>query len=169
MRLIGMGLVLISGGLLGFSQAFRYEEILDNMQRLIELLNYLIGQIKTEGNTLPEAICKVSARQSEAVGEFLQNTAKKIRNNEGKEFCLIWEEEMAKLPLQLPLKIKKEWIHMFRQTGFYDSDGQLQQLLYVQKKIMDEKRAMELQKKDQCRLYRSMGFFISLFLVILLW
>lgn len=169
MRFIGVFMVLFSGCLLGFSQAFSYEETIENMKKLAQIIDLLTGQIQTEGDTLPEAICKVSFRQDGNIGDVLQNTAKSIERNEGKELFSIWEEEMSKLHLQLPSKIETEWIHIFDQTGFYDQNGQLKQLIKVQKFMEEEIERMETQKRDKCRLYQSMGFFVSLFVIILLW
>lgn len=169
MRVIGGILVLFSGVFWGFEKAFTYEEMHVNLQHFMKIIELMIAQIKTEGATLPEAICKVSFRQDGAIGKVLQDAAASIKINEGKELNLIWKEQMNHMPMALPTKIEKEWIHLFDQTGFYDRDAQLKQLQYVYETMKDEYEQMDKQKKEKCRLYQSMGFLISLFVIILLW
>lgn len=170
MRIIAGILVLLSGVFLGFEKAFTYEEMHGNLNHVIKIIELMITQIKTEGATLPETICKVSFRQDGEIGKVLQDTATSIKINEGKELNLIWKEQMKHhMPMALPTKIEKEWIHLFDQTGFYDRDAQLKQLQYVYEIMKDEYEQMDKQKKEKCRLYQSMGFLISLFVIILLW
>ena len=169
MQLVGGILVLFSGVCLGFKQAFTYEEMQGNLHLFMKTIEFMIAQIKTEGATLPEAICKVSFRQDGEIGKALQDTAETIKLNEGKELNLIWKEQMKHMPMVLPTKIENEWIHLFDQTGFYDRDAQLKQLQYVYEMMKDEYEQMDKQKEEKCRLYQSMGFLISLFVIILLW
>lgn len=168
-RILGGLLLLFSGVLLGFEKSFCYEDCIENLKLLSETIEFLIGQIQTESATLPEAICRVSFRQDGPIGEILQNISKKYEQNEGKELFFIWQEEMKELPLKLPTKIANTWVHLFDQTGFYDRKGQLLQLMNAEETIRQETEDMEKQKKDKCRLYRSMGFMVSLFFIILLW
>ena len=160
---------MLSGMFLGFEKAFTYEEIQENLNEFMKIIELMIAQIKIEGATLPEVICKVSFRQDGEIGKVLQDTAETIKLNEGKELNLIWKEQMKHIPMVLPTKIENEWIHLFDQTGFYDRDAQLKQLQYVYEILKDEFKQMDKQKKEKCRLYQSMGFLISLFVIILLW
>lgn len=160
---------MFSGMFLGFEKAFTYEEIQENLNEFMKIIELMIAQIKIEGATLPEVICKVSFRQDGEIGKVLQDTAETIKLNEGKELNIIWKEQMNHMPMVLPTKIEKEWIHLFDQTGFYDRDAQLKQLQYVYEIMKEEFKQMDKQKKEKCRLYQSMGFLISLFVIILLW
>lgn len=160
---------MLSGMFLGFEKAFTYEEIQENLNEFMKIIELMIAQIKIEGATLPEVICKVSFRQDGEIGKVLQDTAETIKLNEGKELNMIWKEQMNHMPMVLPTKIENEWIHLFDQTGFYDRDAQLKQLQYVYEILKDEFKQMDKQKKEKCRLYQSMGFLISLFVIILLW
>lgn len=160
---------MLSGMFLGFEKAFTYEEIQENLNEFMKIIELMIAQIKIEGATLPEVICKVSFRQDGEIGKVLQDTAETIKLNEGKELNMIWKEQMHHMPMVLPTKIENEWIHLFDQTGFYDRDAQLKQLQYVYEILKDEFKQMDKQKKEKCRLYQSMGFLISLFVIILLW
>ena len=76
---------------------------------------------------------------------------------------------METLSLALPETIRKEWIHMLDQTGFYDREIQLKQLADVNAHMKQEYELMNKKKKETCRLYQSMGLLISLFVIILLW
>lgn len=160
---------MFSGMFLGFEKAFTYEEIQENLNEFMKIIELMIAQIKIEGATLPEVICKVSFRQDGEIGKVLQDTAETIKLNEGKELNTIWKEQMNHMTMVLPTKIEKEWIHLFDQTGFYDRDAQLKQLQYVYEIMKEEFKQMDKQKKEKCRLYQSMGFLISLFVIILLW
>ena len=169
MKIIGSGLVLFSGVMLGFYKAFRYMEIQENLQMMISVMEMFIGQIRTERATLKEAVCRISVRQSGEIGRVLQSTAESIQKNDGKELYLIWQEEMETLSIALPETIRKEWIHMLDQTGFYDRKIQLKQLADVNTHMKQEYELMNKKKKETCRLYQSMGLLISLFVIILLW
>ena len=76
---------------------------------------------------------------------------------------------METLSLALPETVRKVWIHMFDQTGFYDREIQLKQLADANEQIKQEYELMNKKEKETCRLYRSMGLLISLFVIILLW
>lgn len=169
MKIIGSGLVLFSGVMLGFYKALRYMEIQENLHMMISVMELLIGQIKTERATLKEAVCRISVRQSGEIGRVLQSTARSIQKNDGKELYMIWHEEMETLSLVLPETVRKVWIHMFDQTGFYDRKIQLKQLADANEQIKQEYELMNKKEKEACRLYRSMGLLISLFVIILLW
>lgn len=169
MRLFGGMLFLLGTVGIGFYQSFAYEWGIEALRQALDMMRYLMAQIQTENATLPESICKVSVRMDGPIGEVLQNISRKQGENDGKPLFQIWQEEMADLRECFSPKEGELLVHMFDQTGFYDTQTQLQRLKMNLELFTEEIRKREEQKENRCRLYRSMGLMAGIFVIILLW
>lgn len=169
MRILG-GIIFLLGTVgLGMFQSVSYEEEIESLKQAADMMRFLITQIQSENASLPESICKVSVRMEGYIGKILQNIQKKTLENDGKPLSAIWQEEMSGLSEYFSNKNLDLLVHMFDQTGFYDTKAQLQRLQMNLEVFTEEIRSREEQKEKRCRLYQSMGLMVGIFVIILLW
>lgn len=169
MRILG-GIIFLMGTMgFGIYQAVSYEEAIAMLKQAADMLRYLIAQIQTENASLPESICKVSSRMDGVIGKILQDIQKRNNQNDGKPLYQIWQEEMMQLNGYLPAGELDLLVHLFDQTGFYDTKAQLQRLQLNLESMTEEIRLREEQKEKRCRLYQSLGLMVGIFVIILLW
>jgi stage III sporulation protein AB len=169
MRMLGSIIFLLGTSGFGIYQSFLYENEISYLRQAADLMRYLIAQIQVENASLPESICKVSVRMNGIIGEILQNIQKINNKNDGKPLNEIWQEEMEGLKEFFPPSDAELLIHLLDQTGFYDSQTQLQRLQMNLEIFTEEIQTKESQRENRCRLYQSMGFLAGIFVVILLW
>lgn len=169
MRILGGLIFLLGTAGFGMYHAASYEAGIEALKQAADMMRYLITQIQVENASLPESICKVSARMEGPIGEVLQNIQKSNKQNDGKPLFEIWQEEMSALDEEYTSKDLELLVHLFDQTGFYDTKAQLQKLQMTLETFTEEIRLREGQKEKQCRLYQSMGLMIGIFVIILLW
>lgn len=169
MRVVG-GVVFLLGTVgLGIYQVTDYELAIAIRKQVYEMIRYLIAQIQVEHASIPDSICKVSARLSGVFGEILQNIQKQYMENEGKPLFTIWQEEMGLVQEYLNDEDTKLLLQLFDQTGFYDTRTQLKKLQMTLDIFEEEIKELETQREKRCRLYQSMGLMIGIFVIILLW
>lgn len=169
MRVVG-GVVFLLGTIgLGIYQVTDYELAIAIRKQVYEMIRYLIAQIQVEHASIPDSICKVSARLSGVFGEILQNIQKQYMENEGKPLFVIWQEEMGNVQGYLNDEDTKLLIQLFDQTGFYDTKTQLKKLQMTLDVFGEEIKELETQREKRCRLYQSMGLMVGIFVIILLW
>lgn len=169
MRILGGVIFLLGTVGFGMYQSMAYEKGIEALRSAADMMHYLISQIQIENASLPESICKVSFRMDGFIGEVLQNICKRNNKNDGKPLFEIWQEEMAVLEERFHPKDLELLIHMFDETGFYDTKTQLQRLQINLEVFSEEIKARESQRENRCRLYQSMGLMIGIFVIILLW
>jgi len=169
MRILG-GMIFLLGTVgLGIFQSLSYEKKIESLKQAADMMRYLMGQIQVENTSLPESICKVSVRMDGPIGNVLQNIQKRNNKNDGKPLFEIWQEEISGLDELFSAKDLDMLVHIFDQTGFYDTKTQLQRLQMNLEIFTEEIRAMEGQRENRCRLYQSMGLMVGIFVIILLW
>lgn len=169
MRVVG-GVVFLLGTVgLGIYQVTDYELAIAIRKQVYEMIRYLIAQIQVEHASIPDSICKVSARLSGVFGDILQNIQKQYMENEGKPLFTIWQEEMGNVQEYLNDEDTKLLLQLFDQTGFYDTRTQLKKLQMTLDIFEEEIKELETQREKRCRLYQSMGLMIGIFVIILLW
>lgn len=169
MRILGGTIFLLGTVGFGLFQSMAYEKGIEALRRAADMMRYLISQIQIENASLPEGICKVSFRMNGIIGEVLQNIWERNNKNDGKPLYEIWQEEMAALEGHFQTRDLEMLIHMFDETGFYDTKTQLQRLQMNLEVFSEEIRIREGQRENRCRLYQSMGLMVGIFVIILLW
>lgn len=169
MRILG-GIIFLAGTVgYGIYQSFAYDNKTAMLRQAVEMMRYLISQIEIENASLPDSICKVSVRMEGVIAEVLNNMTKCIRKNDGKALSEIWQEEIGALSGQFSEKDMELLIHMFDQTGFYDTKTQMQRLKINLEAFTEEIGIREAERESKCRLYQSMGLMLGIFVIILLW
>lgn len=169
MRILG-GIIFLLGTVgMGLFQSLSYDKEISALKQGADMMRYLISQIEIENASLPESICKVSFRMDGFIGEVLQNIRERNNKNDGKPLFEIWQEEMTGLEEHFTQKDMELLIHMFDETGFYDTKTQLQRLKMNLEIFSEEIQAREAQRESRCRLYQSMGLMVGIFVIILLW
>lgn len=169
MRILG-GIIFLLGTVgMGVFQSMSYDRGTGALRQAADMMRYLISQIEIENASLPESICKVSFRMDGFIGDILQNIRERNNKNDGKPLFEIWQEEMAGLEEQFSSKDRELLLHMFDETGFYDTKTQLLRLKMNLETFSEEIKAREAQRESRCRLYQSMGLMVGIFVIILLW
>lgn len=169
MRILG-GIIFLAGTVgYGIYQSSAYDNRTAMLRQAVEMMQYLISQIEIENASLPESICKVSVRMEGGIAEVLKNMTKCIRENDGKPLSEIWQEQIGILKEAFSVKDMELLLHMFDQTGFYDTKTQMQRLKVNLEAFMQEIGIREAERESKCRLYQSMGFMLGVFVMILLW
>ena len=169
MRIVGGSIFMLGTSGLGLYQVADYELAIAVRKQVCDMLRYLIAQIQVEHASIPDSICKVSARLSGVFGEILQTIQKHYMENEGKPLFIIWQEKMQCVEAYMSAEDAGLLIGLFDQTGFYDTKTQLKKLQMTLDVFEGEIKELEEQKEKRCRLYQSMGLMVGIFVIILLW
>lgn len=174
-----IGILIMAGALIGggFLAAKNWQNQLELLLLLRQMVYHLKGQILSANATLPEALTEVGTRalqEREGIfqepGQFFCRVAKRLETQDSVSFAEVWTEEMKQFPKDFPLK--KGEMEQFRvlgdHLGYADRAMQERTLLFYLEQADDAiaRRKGELQEKT--RLCRCLGMAAGLFVMVIL-
>ena len=174
-----IGILIMAGTLIGggFLTAKNWQNQLELLLLLRQMVYHLKGQILSANATLPEALEEVGTRSLreragifQEPGQFFCRVAKRLEARNTTSFAEIWTEEMKRIPKDFP--VKKEEMEQFRalgeHLGYADRAMQERTMLFYLEQADDTiaRRKGELQEKT--KLCRCLGMAAGLFLMIVL-
>lgn len=180
MRYLGILIMAAAAIAAGFMAADRWKEQLEILQRFRQMIYHLKGQILYANATLPEALAEVGERFQaghENNEEYLQEpgklfirVCKRMEQDDGAAFSDIWQEEIAKLPDDFPMRSsdREKLAAVGKNLGYADSAMQERTLLFYLEQTDDSIEYLKKELENRTKLYRSLGMAAGLFIMIVL-
>ena len=169
----GIGGVMIFVGCLGLGVWYRGQltgrvRALRLLKRILELLS---GEIRYGRATLPECCRHTAAHLPESFGKAMQEVDERMRRNNGDTFPTVFCECMRKPLSELPLREedREDFLGFVFESGFMDSQMQLQALERSCRLLADTTERLQKENVDKCRMAVGLGVMGGLLLILVLW
>ena len=171
MKTAGIILILFSGTGLGLCKSMELSSRLKILEKLVQLLVLLKGEIRCTGAALEDAFLDVSVKMPGEYRLFMEETAKRLQERPGVTFGSIFRECALKdLPLQKISGEEREcFLSLGEKLGYLDRKMQVVQLTLLEEELSHRIRALKNALPKQQKTYRSMGILGGMLLAILLW
>lgn len=180
MKWVGACLVTLGCTGLGQHMAKEWRLRLRCLEQLRQMIYFLKGEILYGHTALGEALRRVGERCQRAEGEnglnamplFFLSVARRIEQQEGESFSLIWQEELEKRE-KLPFFWLKESDLSGLKTlgdhlGYLDLEMQERNLLLYLEQLDGQILFLKQNVKERTKLYTSLGIMGGLFLSLVM-
>lgn len=167
-----IGVFLLIGGTSGFAFCLCREQksrlrLLKDMKYMYQLLQ---NEIRYTGLPLPEIFKSIAEKLKDPLGSALIRVSESMAWERGESFSRVWEEEMEKGLLGMPLtdRQKSLLLRFPESTGLSQAEGQAK---VMQRQIEELDRwiaQLEQEEKSKNKVIMSLGIAAGIFLSILL-
>ena len=169
----GIGGVMIFAGCLGLGVWYRGQltgrvRALRLLKRILELLS---GEIRYGRATLPECCRHIAVHLPTAFCNAMQEVDERMRRNDGDTFPSVFCKCMRKPLNELPLREedRENFLGFVSESGFMDSQMQLQTLDRSCKLLADTTERLQKENVEKCRMAVGLGAMGGLLLILMLW
>ena len=171
MKTAGIMLILFSGTGLGLCKSMELTARLKILERLIQLLLLLKGEIRCTGAALEDAFLDVAVKMPEEYKLFLEEMAGSLQKRPGITFDIIFREcAVRNLPLQkLSVQEKECFLSLGGKLGYLDKEMQVAQLALLEEELSERAKSLKSAMPKQQKTYKSMGILGGMLLAILMW
>ena len=170
MRGLGLFLIFLACGWMGFSAGESLERRLSALEQASKLLRLLEGELRCSCMPFPQAFRQVARRMPPPWEEYLKAMACRLEGMRGERLRQVWEEETDRLPRSLGLggEDRQELAALGRELGYLDLTMQLRTLDHFLTGW--DRRAEELRRELPARrkICRCLGVSAGLALVLTL-
>lgn len=171
LKYTGMCCILLAGTGMGFSGCIRVKERENALKTIIRILSALREEIRFGNIPLREAFYRVSRKVQ---GEFhlcLGQIAEEMEHSENASFSDIFRKyaEHALKVTPLSKEEKRSFLELGNDLGHLDIQVQLQELEKLQTVFIGYQESLQEEMKGKMKLYKNVGFFGALMLVVLIW
>ena len=170
LKIMGVILVVLSGGGLGFARADKWRSHRKNLEELRKMTLLLRSQILYARGTLEEALEQVGKKSDGPVAQIFKETAEQLRCQDGRSFYEIWQRSVERHWKELLLTTEecREWKEFGRHLGFMDLEMQEKNMELYLEQLELSVRFYREQEREQQKLSISLGIMGGLFLTVLL-
>ncbi len=170
-RAAGILLTLFSAGGMGLWYTWKWMGRLRTLERLRRMVYVLKGEITYRKAPLADGLEQAGRREGDALGALFLRMAERIRKREGESLDVIWREETAQLDGQaegqlLTAEDRTLLGGLGGQLGYLDAELQERILLLYLEQLDEAIAYLRAHRREQCRLYASLGVVGGMFLVI---
>ena len=171
MKTAGIMLILFSGTGLGLCKSMELTARLKILERLIQLLLLLKGEIRCTGAALEDAFLDVAVKMPGEYKLFLEEMAGSLQKRPGITFDIIFREcAVRNLPLQkLSAQEKECFLSLGGKLGYLDKEMQVAQLALLEEELSERAKSLKIAMPKQQKTYKSMGILGGMLLAILMW
>ena len=128
MKLIGSIILAICPIVVGFKQSNIFKKNITYIEKIIELINWFIGEIKYKRTEIKDMVETLCNKENFKNLEFLQNLKIEIKK---KPFPIAWVNSVEKWECSIS-KDDKDLLKSFSNIiGAYDYEGQVTSLKYI--------------------------------------
>ncbi len=169
MRAVGMAMIVVACGGLGFRQALLYSRRIKEGEQVARSVQLLLSEIRFRRLPLEEALKRVGTVEKSSFSSFLGRVAVRLSGCDGGSFYEIWSEELDGYLRQSLLGDEAELLwYLGQELGQFDLETQLGTLVRFLEQWRMRIEELKAQEEKKGRLYRYLGVFAGFFLVILL-
>ena len=169
-RIVGCILVVAAGAGMGFSVSMRLSEQIRILEKLLQMVICLKGEIRCGNASLPDAFYGAAGRMNGKYREFLISAADRMKAGTGEKLSQICREcaESALKKSCLTHGEKDAFFSFGECLGYMDLEMQMRQLSLYENNLEAEilKRKAEVSGKK--KLYQGIGILGGLLLAVLL-
>ena len=169
-RIVGCILVVAAGAGMGFSGSMRLSEQIRILEKLLQMVICLKGEIRCGNASLPDAFYGAAGRMNGKYREFLISAADRMKAGTGEKLSQICREcaESALKKSCLTHGEKDAFFSFGEYLGYMDLEMQMRQLSLYENNLEAEilKRKAEVSGKK--KLYQGIGILGGLLLAVLL-
>lgn len=169
-RIVGCILVVAAGAGMGFSGSMRLSEQIRILEKLLQMVICLKGEIRCGNASLPDAFYGAAGRMNGKYREFLISAADRMKAGTGEKLSQICREcaESALKKSCLTHGEKDAFFSIGKYLGYLDREMQLRQLSLYEKNLEVEIGNLKKEASGKKKLYRGLGVFGGLLLAVLL-
>lgn len=169
-RIVGCILVVVAGAGMGFSGSMRLSEQIRILEKLLQMVICLKGEIRCGNASLPDAFYGAAGRMNGKYREFLISAADRMKAGTGEKLSQICREcaESALKKSCLTHGEKDAFFSVGEYLGYMDLEMQIKQLSLYEKNLEEEISRLKEEASGKKRLYRSLGILGGLLLAVLL-
>lgn len=169
-RIVGCILVVAAGAGMGFSGSMRLSEQIRILEKLLQMVICLKGEIRCGNASLPDAFYGAAGRMNGKYREFLISAADRMKAGTGEKLSQICREcaENALKKSCLTHGEKDAFFSIGKYLGYLDREMQLRQLSLYEKNLEVEIGNLKKEASGKKKLYRGLGVFGGLLLAVLL-
>ena len=169
-RIVGCILVVAAGAGMGISGSMRLSEQIRILEKLLQMVICLKGEIRCGNASLPDAFYGAAGRMNGKYREFLISAADRMKAGTGEKLSQICREcaESALKKSCLTHGEKDAFFSIGKYLGYMDLEMQMRQLSMYENNLEAEilKRKAEVSGKK--KLYQGIGILGGLLLAVLL-
>ena len=168
-RIVGCILVVAAGAGMGFSGSMRLSEQIRILEKLLQMVICLKGEIRCGNASLPDAFYGAAGRMNGKYREFLISAADRMKAGTGEKLSQICRECAENALKKAALPMGKRTLFSFGEyLGYMDLEMQMRQLSLYENNLEAEilKRKAEVSGKK--KLYQGIGILGGLLLAVLL-
>ena len=169
-RIVGCILVVAAGAGMGFSGSMRLSEQIRILEKLLQMVICLKGEIRCGNASLPDAFYGAAGRMNGKYREFLISAADRMKAGTGEKLSQICREcaENALKKSCLTHGEKDAFFSLGEHLGYLDLEMQMKQLSLYEENLEEEISRLKEEASVKKRLYRSLGILGGLLLAVLL-
>ena len=165
MKILGMVFLSICPILFGLSKAKKKKKRQKTIEKLIELLNYIIAEIRYKKTDILTLIMNLSLKESFKKLEFLQNLKNKIKL---KPFPIAWASSINESNLSIDKDDENLLKSVSNILGAYDSKDQIVALKHINSQFKESLKNAKENYLSKGKIAKSLGILIAIAIVIIL-
>lgn len=171
MKTAGIILIIFSGTGLGLCKSMELAGRLKILERLVQLLMLLKGEIRCTGASLEDAFSDTAKKMPGEYRIFLEETAGRLKERPGITFEAIFREYAVKsLPLQKLSSEEREcFLSLGEKLGYLDKEMQVAQLTLLEEELREKIRLLRTGLPQKQKVYQSLGILGGILLAVLMW
>lgn len=169
LKMTGMIVLIVAGGLLGYSLCDDYIERIHCLEAVRKALAILRGEINHNNSSICEALENIVVRNN-----YVMNFIKKVVKECSHKKRSLWEAWDTSISdyFEKNSGLRKEEIKIIkdfgRNLGITDRETQLKNIDACVEEIEECLRSLKSEKKEKCKLYKTLGVLSGLFISIIL-
>ncbi len=170
LKVIGSAMVVLSSGLLGYLYAIDCKKRPQELRALQGLLQMFETEITYASSTLVEAFEKISGNSRYSAAALFKSASEILKNDSSVGAREAWERAVKSNARQMGLDSEDENIlfSFGKMLGSSDLEGQVKNIrLLINQLKIQEARAEEKRKQNE-RMYKTLGLLGGLAIVIVL-
>ena len=169
-RIVGCILLVAAGTGMGFSGSMKLSEQIRILEKLLQMVICLKGEIRCGNASLPDAFYGAAGRMNGKYREFLITATDRMKAGKGEKLSQICREcaETSLKKSCLTSGEKDAFFSFGEYLGYMDLEMQIKQLSLYEKNLEEEISRLKEEASGKKRLYRSLGILGGLLLAVLL-
>lgn len=169
-KLFGIILIILAGTGIGFKASENLLMQNNQLKKLRQMLTILRGEIKFNNSTLAQAMDNIKGRVAEPLDEFLAYVASNLNEYSGTTLKKIWENGINEVLSKSYLSKKQlgRLKELGDNLGFLDMEMQLATIDLFIEQLNQEIEENDKKTKDNCKLYKYLGFMGGILVILII-
>lgn len=169
LRVTGLLMILVGSAGLGFAKSRELSRRLQTLEQILQFVLLLKGEIRYGNTSLPDAFLLVGKKLPEELRGFLTELAADMQRRTGESLGEMFRRRGAAYPAFRCLEEEERarFFSLGDHLGYLDGEMQLAQLSLYEGELKTAVEGLREELPGKKKLFRSIGIFGGIFLVIL--